>query len=234
MNGLAAVHVPPRRVTVAAMKKVAVLGSGQVGDVLSNGFLKHGYPVMRATRQPEKLQAWKSSAVGEASVGTYEQAAKWADVIVLAVKGLVAEQVIDECGPANLAGKTIIDATNPIAGEPPDNGVIRYFTNANESLMERLQKRAPNANFVKAFNSVGNKFMVNPSFETTPTMFICGNNAAAKQDAIEVLSKFGWDSVDMGGVEAARPIESLCILWCIPGFLRNEWQHAFKLVKPRG
>ena len=120
------------------MKKVAVLGSGQVGDVLSNGFLAHGYSVMRATRDPAKLQAWKAGATGEAAVGSYEQAAKWGDIIVLAVKGLVAEEVLDQCGIANLAGKTVIDATNPIAGEPPDNGVIRYFTGANESLMERL------------------------------------------------------------------------------------------------
>jgi len=216
------------------MKKVAVLGSGAVGDVLSNGFLANGFAVTRATRDPQKLQGWKSGAKGEAAIGTYEEAAKWADLVVLAVKGLVAEDVLAQCGVANLANKTIIDTTNPIGGEPPDNGVIRYFTNANESLMERLQKKAPQANFVKAFNSVGNPFMVNPKFDTQPTMFICGNNAGAKQEVTEILTKFGWETCDMGGVEAARPIESLCILWCIPGFIRNEWQHAFKLIKPRG
>ena len=189
---------------------------------------------MRATREPQKLQAWKQAATGEASVGTYEQAAKWADMIVLAVKGLVAEDVIGQCGVANLAGKTVIDATNPIAGEPPDNGVIRYFTGPNDSLMERLQKKAPQANFVKAFNSVGNVFMVNPKLEATPTMFICGNNAAAKQDVTEVLTSFGWDTHDCGGVEGARAIEPLCILWCIPGFLRNDWAHAYRVVRPKG
>src|SRR5687768_5500195 len=102
------------------MRKVAVLGSGQVGDVLSNGFLSHGYAVMRATREPQKLQAWKADAKGEAAVGSYAEAAKWGDTIVLAVKGLVAEDVLDQCGLANLAGKTIIDSTNPIGGEPPD------------------------------------------------------------------------------------------------------------------
>ena len=215
------------------MKKVAVLGSGQVGDVLSNGFLAHGYAVMRATREPQKLAAWKDSAKGEAAIGTYEEAAKWADLVVLSVKGLIAEDLVGQLAP-HLAGKTVIDTTNPIGGEPPDHGVIRYFTNANESLMERLQKKAPAASFVKGFNSVGNVFMVNPKFETPPTMFICGNNAAAKSEVSEVLTKFGWDPEDMGGVEAARPIESLCILWCIPGFLRNDWSHALKLVRPRG
>lgn len=216
------------------MTKVAVFGSGAVGNVLSDGFLKHGYAVMRATRDLSKLQAWKQTATGEALIGTYEQAAKWAEIVVLAVKGLVAEDVIGQAGPANLAGKLVIDATNPISGEPPDNGVLRYFTNANESLMERLQKKAPDARFVKAFNSVGNALMVNPTFDTTPTMFICGNDTAAKRQTTEILTKFGWETHDVGGVEAARPIESLCILWCAPGFLRNDWAHAYKVLTPRG
>jgi predicted dinucleotide-binding enzyme len=214
------------------MKKVAVLGSGQVGDVLANGFLAHGFSVMRATREPQKLQAWKQSAKGEAAVGTYAEAAKWGEIIVLAVKGMVAEDVLDQCGHEVLANKIIIDTTNPIGSEPPDHGVIRYFTNANESLMERLQKKVPAARFVKAFNSVGNVFMVNPKFETPPTMFFCGNDASAKQEVAEILTKFGHEPFDCGGVEAARPIESLCILWCIPGFIRNDWMHAFKIIKP--
>ncbi|HUS26986.1 MAG TPA: NAD(P)-binding domain-containing protein [Kofleriaceae bacterium] len=214
------------------MKKVAVLGSGAVGDVLSNGFLTHGYAVTRATREPAKLEAWKKAAKGEAAIATYADAAKWADIIVLAVKGSVAEEVLDQCGAANLANKTIIDTTNPIGNEPPDHGVIRYFTNANESLMERLQKKVPAAKFVKAFNSVGNVFMVNPKFETTPTMFYCGNDTAAKAEVADVLTKFGHEPFDCGGVEAARPIESLCILWCIPGFIRNDWAHSFKMIKP--
>ena len=215
------------------MKKVAVLGSGQVGEVLANGFLSHGYAVMRATREPAKLDAWKKGAKGEASVGTYADAAKWAELVVLSVKGSVAEEVIDQCGPANLAGKIVIDTTNPIGNEPPDHGVIRYFTNINESLMERLQKKVPAAKFVKAFNSVGSGFMVNPKmFESTPTMFFCGNDAGAKQEVADILTKFGHDPYDCGGVEAARPIESLCVLWCAPGFLRNDWAHSFKMLKP--
>jgi hypothetical protein len=126
----------------------------------------------------------------------------------------------------------VIDATNPIADQPPQNGVIRYFTTQDESLMERLQKKAPQARFVKAWNSIGNAFMVNPKFPATPTMFICGNDAGAKQQTTAILTKFGWETADMGMVEAARPIEALCILWCIPGMLRNDWAHAFKLMSP--
>jgi predicted dinucleotide-binding enzyme len=209
------------------MNKVAVFGTGQVGDTLANGFLGRGDAVMRASRDPSKLQAWKASATGEAAVGTFEEAAKWADTIVLAVKGTAAESVLDLAGIANLAGKVVIDTTNPIAEAPPQNGVLQYFTAANESLMERLQNKAPDARFVKAFNSVGSAFMVKPQFKSKPAMFICGNDPAAKQEAVAILESFGWQAVDMGAVEVARPIEALCQLWCAPGFTRNDWKHAF-------
>lgn len=209
------------------MKKIAVFGTGPVGDALANGFLGIGDAVMRASRDPAKLQDWKASAKGEASIGSFVDAAKWADTIVLAVKGAAAEAVLESAGIANLAGKTIIDTTNPIGEAPPQGGVLNYFTNANESLMERLQKKVPDAKLVKAFNSVGSTFMVQPKFSTKPAMFICGNDAGAKQDVSGVLEKFGWQAVDMGGVEVARPIEALCQLWCAPGFLKNDWKHAF-------
>ena len=210
--------------------KVAILGSGVVGEALASGFLKHGHAAMRASREPQKLAAWKAAAKGQAAVGTFAEAAAWGELVVLAVKGLAAEAALDQAGVANLAGKTVIDTTNPIADAPPQNGVIVYFTGANESLMERLQRKAPDAHLVKAFNSVGSAFMVDPQFASTPTMYICGNHAGAKQQTTEILASFGWESCDMGGVEAARPIEALCQLWCIPGFLRNDWAHAFKLL----
>jgi len=213
------------------MQKIAILGSGQVGDALAKGFLSFGHAVMRGTREPSKLEKWKQEAQGEASIGTFADAAAWGDVIVLAVKGTAAEATIEQAGPANLAGKTILDATNPIADEPPDRGVIRYFTGANESLMERLQRKAPQAKFVKAFNSVGSAFMVSPPFQPKPTMFICGDDASAKHEASEILTRFGWEAVDMGGVEVARPIEALCQLWCAPGFLQQDWAHAFKYLR---
>jgi hypothetical protein len=213
------------------MKKIAILGSGQVGDALAKGFLSFGHAVMRGSREPAKLDKWKQEAKGEASVGTVAEAAAWGEIIVLCVKGTAAEAAIDQAGAANLAGKTILDATNPISDEPPDRGVLRYFTGPNDSLMERLQRKAPEAKFVKAFNSVGNAFMVNPPFQPKPTMFICGNDAGAKQETTEILTRFGWETADMGGVELARPIEALCQLWCAPGFLQKEWAHAFKYLK---
>ena len=214
------------------MSKVAVLGSGIVGQVLADGFLKHGYSVMRGTREPSKLAAWQSDAGPKATVGTFAEAAKFGDVIVLAVKGTAAEQAVELAGPQALAGKTVIDATNPIADEPPVNGVLKFFTGPNESLLERLARRAPDAHFVKAFSSVGSVWMVNPDFGgVRPTMFICGDNAAAKKQVEGILDTFGWETEDMGSVEAARAIEPLCMLWCIPGLQNNRWTHAFKLLK---
>ncbi|MGE5186187.1 MAG: NADPH-dependent F420 reductase [Acidobacteriota bacterium] len=213
------------------MNKIAVLGSGQVGETLADGFLKHGYAVMRASRDPAKLEGWKTKAKGDASTGTFGDAAKWGELVVIAVKGSAAESAVEQAGVANLAGKIVIDTCNPIADAPPDHGVIRYFTQQNESLMERLQKQAPQARFVKAFNSMGAAVMVNPKLPSPGTHFICGNDAAAKGEVGEILGKFGWHALDMGGVEAARPIESLCVLWCIPGFLRNDWAHVISYVK---
>ena len=212
--------------------KVAVLGSGAVGQVLADGFLKHGHEVVRGTRSPEKLAAWKEKAGAKGSAATFGDAVKGAELVVLAVKGGAAEEVIRLAGPGALAGRTVIDTTNPISDAPPTNGVLHYFTTLEDSLMERLQRLAPEARFVKAFSCVGNTLMVNPDFGgEKPTMFICGNDAGAKQQVQGVLSQFGWEWEDIGGVEGARAIEPLCILWCAPGFQRNQWSHAYRVLR---
>jgi predicted dinucleotide-binding enzyme len=212
--------------------RVGVLGSGVVGQVLADGFLKYGDEVMRGSREPAKLQAWKAAAGARASAGTFEEAARYGEIVVLAVKGAAAESVMRAAGLAHLAGKVVIDTTNPIDESPPVNGVLKFFTDLDESLMERLQALAPEARLVKAFSSVGNAFMVDPDFGgIRPTMFICGNDEAARRTVGEILVRFGWEVEDLGRAEAARAIEPLCILWCIPGFLRNQWTHAFKLLK---
>ena len=157
--------------------------------------------------------------------------AGFAETIVLAVKGTAAADALRAAGSGQLAGKVVIDATNPIAEAPPTNGVLKFFTDLNQSLMERLQNEFAGARFVKAFNSVGAPSMANPQFRGgPPTMFICGNDDAAKKVVSGVLAQFGWETADMGKAEAARAIEPLCMLWCIPGFLRNDWVHAFKLL----
>lgn len=212
--------------------QVGVLGSGIVAQVLAAGFMKHGHAVTIGTRSPEKLAEWKAKNRA-ATVGSFADAAAFGDVLVLAVKGGVAEEVLRQAGAANLAGKTVMDACNPIADAPPVKGVLQYFTGPNESLMERLQAAFPGARFVKAFSCVGNGQMVNPSFkEGRPTMFICGNDAAAKQQVRGILDQFGWETADMGEAESARAIEPLAMLWCISGFRQNQWTHAFKVLMP--
>lgn len=210
--------------------KIGVIGSGDVAKVLGSGLLKHGHDVMMGTREPAKLSDWaKQNPKG--TVGGFSDAAKFGELVVLAVKGTMAAEALRAAGAANLGGKAVIDVTNPIADAPPTNGVLKFFTNLDESLMERLQREFGTARFVKAFNSVGNACMVNPQFKGgKPTMFMCGNDEAAKKTVSRILEQFGWEAADMGKVEAARAIEPLCMLWCIPGFLRNDWVHAFKLL----
>jgi predicted dinucleotide-binding enzyme len=211
--------------------KIGVLGSGVVGQTLAAGFLKHGHEVMVGTRDTSKLKEWVGQNPG-AKLGSSSETARFADVVVLAVKGSAAAAVLREAEKNNLAGKPVVDACNPIADAPPEKGVLRFFTDINESLMEGLQREFPDAKLVKAFNSVGSVRMVNPSYKAgRPTMFLCGNDDAAKKTVTGLLDELGWEAADMGGVEGARAIEPLCMLWCIPGFLRNEWTHAFKLLR---
>jgi predicted dinucleotide-binding enzyme len=210
--------------------KIGIIGSGDVAKALGAGFLKHGHEVLMGTRDPSKLDDWKKENPG-GKVASFAEAATFAEVAVLAVKGTVAADAVKAAGPANLAGKTLIDAVNPIADAPPVNGVLQFYTKINESLMERQQRDFPEIRFVKAFNSVGSALMVDPKFKGgKPTMFICGNNAEAKKTVSKILDQFGWEVADMGPAEAARAIEPLCMLWCIPGFTNNEWNHAFKLL----
>jgi hypothetical protein len=210
--------------------KIGILGSGDVAKALAGGFLKHGHEVMLGTRVPAKLGEWAGNNPN-GRISSFSDAAKFGELIILAVKGTAALDVLRLAGAENFAGKPVIDVTNPIADAPPVNGVLKYYTSLEESQMERLQKEFAKARFVKAFNSVGNAYMVNPQFKGgKPTMFICGNDEAAKKIVSGILDQFGWETADMGKAEAARAIEPLCMLWCIPGFLRNDWVHAFKLL----
>jgi 8-hydroxy-5-deazaflavin:NADPH oxidoreductase len=218
--------------------KVGILGSGDVGRTLGKAFLAEGHDVLLGTRDTgkEAVVKWKTENPG-AQTGSFADAAAFGDLIVLATLGSGAASALEMAGATNLKGKIIIDATNPIVhgdnGWPAaDNGAIRYFTDINESLMERLQKQFPEVHFVKAFNSVGNGYMYKPNFPGgKPTMFICGNDADAKKTVTDILTTFGWETEDVGMMESARAVEALCILWCAPGFLRNQWTHAFKLLK---
>jgi len=213
------------------MKKIGIIGSGSVAKTLAEGFKKHGYQVKMGTRSLDKLSDWAKER--QIEVGSFADAAHFGDPVVLAVKGSVAKDALALAGVDSIKNKVIIDATNPIADLAPTNGVLHFSTDLNVSLMEQLQQYFPDAHFVKAFNSVGAALMVNPDFGgTKPSMFICGNNNTAKEVVSSILTQFGWETEDMGHAEAARAIEPLCMLWCIPGFLHGKWvNHAFKLLK---
>jgi predicted dinucleotide-binding enzyme len=209
---------------------IGILGSGDVAKALGAGFLKYGHEVVMGTRKTSKLGDWAKEHP-KARFGNLADAARFGELVVLAVKGKAAAEALRMAGQEHLSGKPVMDVTNPIDDAPPVNGVLKFFTSLDESLMERLQKEFPKANFVKAFNSVGNAFFVDPKFKGgRPTMFICGNEDGAKKVVAGIADQFGWEVADMGKAEAARAIEPLCILWCIPGFLRNDWSHAFKLL----
>jgi 8-hydroxy-5-deazaflavin:NADPH oxidoreductase len=212
--------------------KIGILGSGDVGKALATGFIKYGYEVMIGTQHKEKLSEFKEKFGKEVNIGNFDETAKFGEMLVLAVRGTAAKETLKIAGEDNIKNKTIIDTTNPIAEIPMENNVLRFFTSLDSSLMEQLQKEFPNANFVKAFNSIGSNMMVNPDINgTKPTMFICGNNESSKKEVGKILDLFGFEIEDMGKAEAARAIEPLCILWCIPGFAKNDWEHAFKLLR---
>lgn len=185
---------------------------------------------MLGTSNPAKLSEWAARNNG-ARVGSFGDAAKFGEVVILAVKGTAALAAIQAAGPAALSGKPVLDTTNPIADRAPVNGVPQFFTGPNDSLLEMLQREYPAIRFVKAFNSVGSAHMVDPQFAGgPPTMFIAGNDSTAKTKVSALVIELGWEVADMGRAEAARAIEPLCMLWCILGFTRNEWTHAFKLL----
>jgi 8-hydroxy-5-deazaflavin:NADPH oxidoreductase len=211
------------------MARFGVLGSGEVGQELAKGLRGIGHEVRIGSRDPKKLAGY--TAETRIPNGTFAEVAKWAESLVLAVKGSAAEGALQQAGLDNLSGKLIIDTTDPITDEPPQDGVVSCFTGPNESLMERLQKAAPRARFVKAFNSVGSAVMVNPRFSSgKPTMFYCGDDPEARAETARILEQFGWEPADMGTSVAARAIEPLAVLWCIPGFREDRWTHAFKLL----
>jgi predicted dinucleotide-binding enzyme len=214
--------------------KVGIIGSGAVGQALGSAFAELGSEIMLGTRDPNapKIHQWLTKTGKGAKAGTFEETAQFGEILVLCPLFRAVEDIIKLAGKDNFRGKIVIDTTNPIADEPPKDGVLRYVTTGRESAGELIQKWLPDAHVVKAFNSVGNALMFKPKFdEGQPTMFICGNNSDAKKKVSGILTDFGWDVMDSGSIEASNALEGLCIIWCARGFLEGQWNHAFKLLK---
>lgn len=211
--------------------KIGIIGSGDVGTSLATGLARHQHAVLIGSRTPDKLAALLKGQAG-ISTGDFAAAAHFGDIVILAVKGSATLQALRQADAQALDGTILIDATNPISEAAPIDGVFTLTSSVNESAMEGLQREFPRLRFVKAFNSVGADLMIDPKLPGgPPTMFICGDDPAARSSVAQLLESLGWDVADMGGARAARAIEPLCVLWCIPGFLRDEWTHAFKLLR---
>jgi predicted dinucleotide-binding enzyme len=212
--------------------RIGVLGTGDVGRSLANGLLKLGNEVKMGSREAgnTKAAAWVSEAGARASAGTFAEAAEFGELVVLATLWNGTENALRLAGAKTLAGKVLIDATNPLsfrAGAPPSLAL-----GTTDSGGEQVQRWAPEARVVKAFNIVGYAHMVNPKFPGgPPDMFICGNNGAAKNAVTEILKAFGWNTIDIGGIEGARLLEPMCVLWVLYGVRTNTWNHAFKLLR---
>lgn len=214
--------------------KIGILGSGAVGQALGKGFASEGHDVMLGTRDPNasKIHDWVTKTGKGVKAGTFEETARFGELLVLCPLFRAVEEVITLAGKDNFKGKIVIDTTNPIADEPPVNGVLKYVKTEQGSAGEAIQAWLPESNVVKAFNIVGNPLMYKPKFEEgQPTMFICGNNDEAKKTVTDILVSFGWDVMDSGSIEASNALEGLCIIWCARGFKEGQWNHAFKLLK---
>jgi len=212
--------------------RIGVLGTGDVGRSLANGFLKLGHEVKMGSREPgnAKATAWAADAGSRASAGVFREAAQFGELLVLATLWSGTDNVLRLAGPQNLAGKVLIDATNPLffaPGAPPSLAIGH-----TDSGGEQVQRWASSARVVKAFNTVGHAHMVNPQFPGgPPDMFICGNDKAAKRTVTEILTAFGWNTIDIGAIEGARLLEPMCVLWVRYGIQTNTWNHAFKLLR---
>jgi 8-hydroxy-5-deazaflavin:NADPH oxidoreductase len=212
--------------------KIGILGSGAVGQALGRGFATLGHHVTIGTRRPDddKLRLWVSETAGKGAVASPAEAARFAELGVLATAWSGTEKAIQLAGPQHFAGKTVIDVTNPLqgaAGGPPTLAL-----GWSDSAGERVQHWLPAARVVKAFNIVGNAHMFRPQFPGgPPDMFIAGNDAAAKRQVSEILEGFGWGVIDIGGIEGARYLEPLAMLWITYGFRTKTWDHAFKLLR---
>ena len=211
--------------------KIGILGTGDVGRALGNGFIALGHEVKMGSRDEhnEKAVAWASTSGINASTGTFADAVKFGDVIVLALLWAGTENALKLAGVENFAGKVVIDATNPLVFTPKGPALVLGHT---DSAGEQVQLWLPSAHIVKAFNIVGFAHMFKPDFPGgPPDMFICGNDAGAKQTVTEILKDFGWPAIDVGGIEGSRLLEPLCNLWVSFAMSAGNGNHAFKLLR---
>src|SRR5262245_55498805 len=211
--------------------RIGMLGTGDVAKALARGFATLGHDVKVGSRSAgnEKAAAIAKEIGAKGSAGTFAEAAAFGEVVVLATLGAANPEVLEAAGADRLAGKVLIDATNPLDFS---GGAPRLFVGHTDSGGEQVQRLVPGARVVKAFNIVGNAFMFRPVFPGgPPDMFFCGNDADAKKTVEDILVSFGWNTVDLGGIESSRYLEAMCMVWVIRGIRSGSWSHAFKLLR---
>ena len=209
--------------------KVGILGSGDVGKAFARAFGALGHEVVIGSRSPEKLSDFVGGEGDRVTSGTFEEAARSGDLLVLATHGMATEEALTMAGKSNFDNKVVIDATNPLEFS---GGAPRLAIGHTDSLGEQIQRSIPNARVVKAFNTVGNPLFFKPELPGgPPDMFIGGNDADAKKLVSQVCDAFGWGVIDLGGIEASRYLEPMCMAWVVHGIHTKSWNHAFKLLK---
>jgi 8-hydroxy-5-deazaflavin:NADPH oxidoreductase len=211
--------------------KIGILGTGEVGQALGRGFISRGHDVKMGSRDAnnEKAKVWANKAGAKASVGTFTDAAKFGDVLAICTAWSGTKQALELAGPKNFEGKVVLDVTNPLtlASGKPELAV--GHTNSGG---EEIQRWLPGAKVVKVFNIVGNAHMCDPEFPGgPPDMFIAGNDADAKKIVSDICKSFGWPTIDIGGIEGARLLEPMCILWVRYAVANKSSNHAFKLLR---
>lgn len=210
--------------------KIGVLGSGDVGKSFARAFSTLGHPVKIGSRTPEKLNDFAKEMGNRVTPSTFEETARFGELIALATLGTATEEALKLAGAKSFGGKVVIDATNPLEFGP--GGPPRLFVGHTDSLGERVQRWLPSARVVKAFNTVGNGLFFKPKFSGgPPTMFLCGNDAAAKKEVSQICNAFGWDVIDIGGIDGSRYLEPMCMTWVLHGIRSGSWNHAFKMLE---
>lgn len=206
------------------------MGSGPVGQKLASAFSSLGYETKIGSRSPEKLKDYVAQSGGKITAGTFDQAAAFGDIIVLATHGEATESAIELANSKNFAHKLVIDASNPLdfsKGMPP--GISGKYS--TKSLGEYVQETLGDAKVVKCFNTVPNEIMFRPKFEGT-SMLICGNDSDAKKEVTQILKEFGWaGSIDIGGIDNAKWLEALVPLWVRGALATGNFSSMFKFVQ---
>ena len=209
--------------------KIGILGSGDVGKSFARAFAALGNDVKIGSRTPEKLTDFVAQAGERVTASTFQETARFGDVVVIATLGSGTEEAIQLADPASFKGKVVIDATNPLEFSP--GGPPKLAIGNQDSLGERVQRWVGDGRVVKAFNTVGCPLFFRPKVHGgPPDMFLCGNDPEAKKLVSQICKDFGWGAIDIGGIESSRYLEAMCMTWVLHGILSGGWSHAFKML----